>query len=328
MPVSKAEKKRKKKKRLSNEDILKLIRKLKPKNQQTVRINIGDKGKTAPATASAYRPDAGAVVFAHAYSPPTPSPPTTPSSPLPPLPLLPAPTFNAPRRSIAPPPQRLALTEPVNPYKPSRLAAKMAEQFGRARGGHALLEEEEYSYTKAPTFKPPVFEKSSNLGQATEQEINTLNTNLARMGEINATDEAGVRTSFNMNSDTWTLTPEGTAEPIVPASASLSMEDFLAQQTQNQGEQTVELLPPPPAVEEERPLTMIDRPPPTTSEGQPTSKAGMIAEINQAITLGKFTPILISASNTYQTGKKMGLIRDNLSIEQLRRNYEALKASY
>ena len=326
MPISKQEKKKKKKKRLSNEDILKLIKKRKPKNQQTVRINIGDKGKPPTPSTPSYRPDSGSVVFAHAYAPPTPSPPTTPSAPLPPAPPTPMPTFNAPRRTIAPPPQHLALTEPVNPYKPSRLATKMAEQFGRARGGHALLEEEEYSYSKAPAFKAPVFEKSSNLGQATEKEIDALNTDLARMGEepyTNPTDEAGVRSSFNMSSDTWTLTPEGTVEPIIPASASLSMEDFLAQQSQQQELQLTELPPPP----EEQPIKSFPKVA-KTSEGRPTSTAGMITEINQAIAQGKFTPIGISLSNTYQTGKNKGLIRTNLSIEQLRTNYEALKESY
>ena len=44
MPAkSKKDKRKKKKGRLTNEEILKLIKKLKPKNQQTVRINIGDK---------------------------------------------------------------------------------------------------------------------------------------------------------------------------------------------------------------------------------------------------------------------------------------------
>ena len=324
MPISKQEKKKKKKKRLSNEDILKLIKKLKPKNQQTVRINIGDKGKSPTTSTPSYRPDSGSVVFAHAYAPPTPSPPTTPSAPLPPAPPVPMPTFNAPRRTIAPPPQHLALTAPENPYKPSRLATKMAEQFGRARGGHALLEEEEYSYSKAPAFKAPsTFQgKSSSLGKSIDNEINT---DLSRFDEpyTNPTDEAGVRSSFNMSSDTWTLTPEGTAEPIVPASASLSMEDFLAQQSQQQELQLTELPPPP----EEQPIKSFPKVA-KTSEGRPTSTAGMITEINQAIAQGKFTPIGISLSNTYQTGKNKGLIRTNLSIEQLRTNYEALKESY
>lgn len=325
MPISKAEKKKKKKKRLSNEDILKLIKKLKPKNQQTVRINIGDKGKPPTTSTPSYRPDSGSVVFAHAYTPPTPSPPTTPSAPLPPAPLLAMPTFNAPRRTIAPPPQHLTLTAPENPYKPSRLATKMAEHLGRGRGGHSLLEEEEYSYSKAPTFKEPVFQGKigSSLGMMVDKELAyDLGKEFADWNKPN--DEAGVRSSFNMSSDTWTLTPEGTAEPVVPASASLSMEDFLAQQSQQQELQLTELPPPP----EEQPLEMISRPPPKTSEGRPTSTAGMITEINQAIAQGKFTPTGISPSNTYQTGKNKGLIRTNLSIEQLRRNYEALKESY
>ena len=328
MPISKADKKKKKKKRLTNEEILKLIKKLKPKTQQTVRINIGDKaGKTGGSSGSApmpYRPDSGSVVFTHAYAPVVPPPSAiqpVPSAPLPaPTPTLPTKTASFTPKSVSfRPPQRIAIENP-DVFKPSKLSEKIAKQFGRYPSGRELLQEEEYTYSKPETFKAPAYQKPSDLGAKSRYELfNALptindpyyNANITTIGD---TDQAGTRT-FNMSSDTWTLTPEGQAEaPIQTAPASISMEETLKQQAEDQAK----------AIEEQIQATQAQ----ATQEIPTPKKASMVQEINTAITRGfDISQFDIAKSNTYQTGKNKGLLRNNLTQPQLATIYEALKAS-
>lgn len=360
MPISKADKKKKKKKRLTNEEILKLIKKLKPKTQQTVRINIGDKaGKVSGSSGSApmpYRPDSGSVIFTHAYAPVVPPPSAiqpVPSAPLPaqPIKAKEVATF-IPKQPTFKAPQRLTSTEPI--FKPSKLSEKIAKQFGKYSPAELVLkeeelEQEEYSYVKPSSFKAPAYQKPSDLGTKSRYEIFTnsptindpyYNANITTIGD---TDQIGNRT-FNMSSDTWTLTPEGQTEPIIPSveetivptSASQTMEEFLKQQQEIEQMQTPEIteeeLPIPASAKEELSPVKVPRKytprSPKVSESS-VSPTVMRQEVNLAIQRGELDPTQygITESNVYQKGKNVGLIRSTISPEQLNAMYLALKAS-
>lgn len=391
MPVSKAEKKKKKKKPLTNAEILKLIKKLKPKNQQIVRVNIGDKGAKSGASGGAppIRPYAqqGGVVFTSAYAPPTPSPlpppppvPITlpapaqttrvarvPSAPLPPAPLKAQPTFDAPKKVAPQQPQRLIQG---NPFKTGKLAEKVAKQFGKypsaTRSYLESEEEEEYTYSTAPSFVQPTYQRTSTLGATSRNEVfsnsPTINDPYFDDG-ITITenqDQKGTQPNY-VSSDAWTLTAEGSEpslieriESAVGEGGATTMEETLRKQEEadqaafaqyqaqlrEQGPTEVveakaeakEEIPPPPR--EISPRSRISPYLSTTSEGRLVGKTSMVAELNTAIIRGQFdyAPFInslgLSQANTYQTGKNKGQLRKNLSDNQVNALYEALKASY
>ena len=128
------EDKKKKKKtklgKLTNAEILKLIKKLKPKTSQVVKINIGDKGEKGQVKSSGVPQSGGAVVFTHGYGPPPPQPPSVPSAPLPPQPVIAAPTFN---RQVVPfkpkqiqPSTKLSEVGFKEPAQPSNLGREVS----------------------------------------------------------------------------------------------------------------------------------------------------------------------------------------------------------
>jgi hypothetical protein len=390
MPASKAEKKKKKKKPLTNAEILKLIKKLKPKNQQIVRVNIGDKGAKSGASGGAAPPirpyaQQGGVVFTSAYGAPTPSPPpppppvpitlpapapTTrvarvPSAPLPPAPLKAQPTFDAPKKVAPQQPQRLIQG---NPFKTGKLAEKVAKQFGKySSATRALLEgeeeEEEYSYSTAPSFVQPTYQRTSTLGATSRNEVfsnaPTINDPYFDDG-ITITennDQKGTQPNY-VPSDAWSLTAEGSApslieriESAVGEGGATTMEETLRKQeeadqaafeqyqAQLQAQAPTEVVPEakaeiPPAPREVSPRSRISPFLSTTTEGRLVGKTSMVAELNTAIIRGQFdyAPFVdslgLSLSNTYQTGKNKGQLRKNLSDNQVNALYEALKASY
>ena len=296
-------------------------------------------------------------MFTHAYAPPVPpSVPSVPSAPLPPAPLAPVPTFKAPRRLTGPTnaPRRLyevpaptfnkprSLVEPAStsrrlyeqedPFKSSALSAKIAKQFGSYPSGRESLQEEEYTYTKPETFKAPPFQKSSDLASQVDYEKPMVFNDPHYSSAIQTfgdTDQAGTRSAFNMSSDTWTITPEGDEPPLEPPEPVIStagiekiFEEAAAQFDQPAEEEL--LMPPPPPLE---PVKLTGKYVITkTAEGRPTSNASMIAEINTAIVKGLFDPkTYISPSNTYQTGKNKGQIRNNVTTSQLIEMYDVVR---
>jgi len=364
MPASKAEKKKKKKKPLTNAEILKLIKKLKPKNQQIVRVNIGDKGTKSGASGGAAPPirpyaQQGGVVFTSAYSPPTPSPPPpvpitlpapaptqvarVPSAPLPPAPLRALPTFDAPRKVLPQPPQRFIQGEP---FKVSKLAEKMAKQFGRYPSGRKLLEEEEYTYSTAPSFVQPTYQRTSTLGATSRNEVfsnaPTINDPYYDDGiTITETqDQKGTQPNY-VPSDEWSLTAEGIApslieriESAVGEGSATTMEETLRKQGEadraafEQYQAQIREQYPTEGVPEKASGFRL------SAEGRPVGKTSMVAELNTAIIRGEFdyVPFIdslgLSQANTYQTGKNKGQLRKNLTDTQVNSLYEALKASY
>lgn len=240
------DKKRKKRKALTNAEILKLIKKLKPKTQQIVRVNIGDKGTKSSASGGAapIRPYAqqDAVVFTSAYSAPTPSlpppppPQRVPSAPLPPEPVKAAATFEAPKRVQPLPPQRLIQGDP---FKPSKLAEKIKSQFGKylPTAREREQEFEEYTYTKRPSFAPPPQNKQSDLG------TKTLYAYFSSPPKVNdpyqddgititeSQDQIGLQPNA-VSSDQWVITPEGNEAPFQAAAVAAAFDPEVEAQTE------------------------------------------------------------------------------------------------
>ena len=265
MPVSKVMKKKKTKK-LSNADILKLIKKLKPKNQNTVRIQIGDKttGATGAKSGSvpAYAPSPY-VSFVHT-NPPS-APPHLPSAPLPPAPLPPAPVFNFQPRRITTPPAVIRATDrpatrlsyaPTQSEKFKQPALELErdierEELRKVTKKLALQKLESTVYTQAKQlasnpmlmteyenrmkFEAPRRFQPSTLGGSSSQpfmsDYPTQNDiyESSRIQTVGGTDQIGVRSNFNMSSDTWTLSPSGdvpeSALPVPDVSTSQFIEE-------------------------------------------------------------------------------------------------------
>lgn len=244
MPIKSKKDKRKKKRRFTNEEILKIIKKLKPKNQQTVRINIGDKGEKKGGVSN-QPPVRSEVSYFHA-------PPPTPyfSPPQPPLPIhAPAPSLAETKASFKAPAQREPIEETVSRRSKERKTKRVE------------LQPEEYEYfMEEPTpvretFKMPDKFRQSILGAYSSQpthyyepiENDPFQPELIQTTQ--SQDQIGNRSSFNMSSDTWTLTPSGEvesleqiqlAQPEVPVETQPTEEELIQQQADLLSQQQVE----------------------------------------------------------------------------------------
>lgn len=208
MPAkSKKDKRKKKKGRLTNEEILKLIKKLKPKNQQTVRINIGDKGEKKVASNN-QQPVKSEVSYFRA-------PPQTDFFQPPQPPFL----INKPAPSLAETTAKsqIPLEPPIAPeFIPRKIKERKLKRIE--------LQPEEYSYEDPfsikQSFQEPSKFKQNILGAIASQPTYYYNPvqNDPYQPELiqttQAQDQIGNRSSFNMSSDTWTLTPEGEIETV------------------------------------------------------------------------------------------------------------------
>lgn len=231
---SKKTKKGKKKARLSDKDIIKLLKKLRPKTQQIVRVNVGDKAeKGDKKSASAFQPNLVPVLtygqpFQPPFQPPPPVPPPAPAPALalpPPLPVSQQPQL----QPLLPPPPAvrrqtsflLTDTEPetetpikVRKSRTSRKARETAEQ------GY------EVQPPPQPRFKPPRGYVGSTLGAEANEPTyfqppvqNDQFLPSITIFDDNARDSAGV-VSQPATSDEWTGTPEGVITELPVAAAA------------------------------------------------------------------------------------------------------------
>lgn len=210
MPAkSKKDKRKKKKGRLTNEDILKLIKKLKPKNQQTVRINIGDKDDKKKAVSS-NQPQVRSEVSYFRAPPQTdffqpPQPPMLINKPPPSLAETKA-QFEAPTK------------QEIKEFEPKFIPAK------RRPKKRIELQPEEYTYEEPSpvkaSFQLPQKFRQSILGAAAvvptryyePVENDRFQPELIQTNQ--SQDQIGNRSSFNMSSDTWTLAPDGDVQSV------------------------------------------------------------------------------------------------------------------
>lgn len=232
MATKKSKRDKKRKGRLSDKDIIKLIKKLRPKTQQIVRVNVGDKGdKKGSSVANPFGANLVPVrTYAEPFQqqqpfqpPPAPAPAPLqvnqqpllkpPIPPFVPLKVPPYQGFAYPYESEAEPPTPVK----VRKTRTSRTSRKAAEELPVA----AEPEPE-------PRFKAPRGYVGSSLG-ATASEPSYFqppmqnDRYLQPIFEDTSRDSAGV-VSQPLTSDEWTGTPEGfiTEEPVAAAAAAES----------------------------------------------------------------------------------------------------------
>lgn len=169
MPKSKRDKKKSRKSRkhsLSTAEILKLIKKVRPKTSQIVRINMGDKGKEK----SSYTPPFIVPQPIVTYD-------RTPSAPLPPPPPRPAPTFNAePVAPLSAVKQIQKISKPLPSFDEIEAQKKQKKQSELAAEFKAFGEEAELS---------PVFYERQN--------IRNIKKEVAKAQEALAKEEEQIR---------------------------------------------------------------------------------------------------------------------------------------
>lgn len=225
---SKRDKKRKKA-RLSDKDIIKLIKKLRPKNQQIVRVNVGDKADKKGS--GSVNPFGANLVPVRTYAepfqqqqpfqpPPAPAPLPVNQQPLlkPPIPpfvplkVPPYQGFAYPYESEAEPPTPVK----VRKTRTSRTSRKAAEDFPAA-----AAEPEPESRFKAPRQYNESTLSASSSQPSFFQPPAQNDRYLQPIFEDTTRDSAGV-VAQPATSDEWTGTPEGfiAEEPVAPVEAA------------------------------------------------------------------------------------------------------------
>jgi hypothetical protein len=172
------------------------------------------------------------------------------------------------------------------------------------------LEPDIYSYSTKPSFQPPIYARPSNLASNSQQgftidppRINDpfFNHVITTVGD---SDQAGVRSMFNMSSDTWTLTPSGEAEPLVAPASAIVEETVFPEEAL------------PPEEEEEAPPLTIEReavipPIPRTTESTPVKKEKQPAKLTAPSTLPEVSytkslkaslPMIATVNDAIQNG--------------------------
>jgi hypothetical protein len=227
MPAKKTKKRREKKSRLSDKDIIKLLKKLRPKNQQIVRVNVGDKADKKKD--SQRLPQSNIVPVLTYAAPPQQQQQYFPAPP-PPLPISQQPQLQPliippPSAPAAPTPRQKSLFSesesetPVKVRKPrgkkSTIASDfLAEELKREQEIAQRLYEYESRDPYAKQFKNPRRYQESNLGNVQERFFAGAVQNdpyLPPEFEDTTTDSAGVISS-SLSSDEWRGTPEGEIE--------------------------------------------------------------------------------------------------------------------
>ncbi len=326
MPAKSKKDKRKKKGRLTNEEILKLIKKLKPKNQQTVRINIGDKEDKKKGAVSNQPPVRSEVSYFHA-------PPKTeyfqpPQQPLP---------IHKPAPSLAE--TKATFQAPRQPEKQEVFVPRRIKERAKTR---IELGPEEYTYeTPSPlkaSFQEPSRFKQSVLGEYASRAMRFYNPveNDPYQPELIQTtqsqDQIGNRSSFNMSSDQWTLTPEGDVQSVEdiqkakqqepPVEASPTEEELIQQQADLLIEESAKEATRREAFKKVPKLYSS-----SSSSENPSSKAyGESAMINILVREGKIDlgEFNLSPNAIYKTGRKKGEIRGSISNREMDPIYNAV----
>lgn len=295
MPAkSKKDKRKKKKGRLTNEEILKLIKKLKPKNQQTVRINIGDKEDKKKAVSN-QPPVRTEVSYFQA------PPPTAYFQP-PPPPLL-----NKPPPSLAE--TKAILNAPTQEEKQEE--AKSTRLKKRRKPKPLQQEEFESDEPIRPFsyFEEPARFKKSVLGENASRPLRYANPvendrfQPELIQTISSQDQIGNRSSFNMSSDTWTLTPDGNVQ---------SIEEIQNAQPEVLPEVSEEEL-----IQEQSDLLMDQ----SDMKDFPTINLSNISlrDVNRLIIEGKLdlAQFQVDPNVIYKTGKKKGQLRKEITSRDL-----------
>jgi len=241
MPIKKSKRDKKRKARLSDKDIIKLLKKLRPKTQQIVRVNVGDKAEKGDKKgASAFQPNIVPVLtygqpFQPPFQPPPPVPPPPPARPLalpPALPVSQQPQY----QPLLPPPPPAARRQTSFLLTDTEAETETPVKVRKTRTSRKAAETAEQGYIvqppREPRFKAPRGYVGSSLG-ATASEPSYFQPPVQNdpylpsitIFDDDERDNAGV-VSQPLSSDQWIGTPEGsiTEFPVASESAGATAE--------------------------------------------------------------------------------------------------------
>jgi hypothetical protein len=249
----KSKKDKRKKSRLSDKDIIKLLKKLRPKTQQIVKVNIGDKADKKKDSISQFAPNLVPVrTWAEPYSaqPPFQFPPALP----PPLPMSQQPQLQPLLKPPIPPfvPLKAAPYESES-ETPVKVRKTRTSKTSRKATDYidALAASASAAFAAAPEtrFKAPRQYNESTLSASSSepsffQPPAQNDRYLQPIFEDTTRDSAGV-VAQPLTSDEWTGTPEG-----VIADVPLSVAESTVAAVEAAAEPTVEPLETVPAPEE------------------------------------------------------------------------------
>lgn len=248
MASKKTKKRREKKSRLSDKDIIKLIKKLRPKNQQIVRVNVGDKADKKKGSTSAFQPSIVPVLsyaapFQNQQLPPPPAPPLPP-----PLPV----SQQAQLQPLLPPPPTLRRESSL---LLTDTEAETPVKTRKSRTSRKALETAEQGYSVQPAretrFKAPKGYTSSSLSATSSQPVffqppvqNDRFVSVVSFEEP-STDQAGV-VAQPLPSDEWVGSPEGVieSEPMAgSAAAAAPVEPEITQEVPQSVREKIKSIP-------------------------------------------------------------------------------------
>lgn len=254
---------KKKKKKLTDKQLVKLLKALKPQTQQVVRVNVGQEAAKKKAEVSSVQPP---FVFPTQGFPAiiNQGPASTPTAPSwsapPPLPMSQQ-MHLQPLIMPQPPQPPLQLTdvEPQTDYENIKVR-KSKKREEEQRLGYSVKEAPEPRFKKKEINQTKLGQESSIRNRIVE--LPSMNDPYIPV-EIQTTaanDQIGNVGSFALSSDQWVMTPEGNQPPLEPLPVETTLAPTpaepaqvlseaplppvdLAQQTETEGEQTFEIIP-------------------------------------------------------------------------------------
>lgn len=340
---NKRNKTEKKRKELSTADILKLIKKLKPKNQQIVRVNVGEDKKKKGNIQTSYNPP---FVFPQQGYPAITSLGQPPFQP---------PLIEAPRQAASWRTQPIKEDVPLLP-SPPELRREMSNQSslyitegesgeeilimprkkGKAKKAAATPEYKvrqpygsaEPRFNPGLTFNEPKYTQPSNLSAASAEPIRFYQpvANDKYQADIIQTNPAGDQIgtlSDKVPSALWTGTPEGDITLTVEEKQAAEEADIVSPENVFLEEPTFEEEQQQQIEEEVAAAEVVSSPSPVKSN-KPLASLKMIDEINSAIKSSNFPITNIDSKYVGTRGTTKGLIKNSTPAYILSPIYEEM----
>ena len=341
-----------KKKKLTNKELLKIIKAIKPQTQQIVRVNVGDqrkkKGEVVPSVNPPFVfPSGGFPAITYAQ----------PKAPVEPTQALVAPSWNVNNVSSQPqlqewvaPPSRASIKEaPLMltdveqtdveniKVRPARRSRKKQEE---AMQGYSVKEPPEPRFKPRTTRTSQLAELASQTFKIREEPSDNDPFMPTRIMTTSDADQIG-NLSAPADSTQWTLTPEGIEPPL---------EDTLQVEQPTSGVFDIEpvdvfgeplMPPPPPSLEEQQQEEEEIVVEPTSEELQKAKqikqiksetvasylkpkRGQMIMDLNIGITNGEVDLAEIPKAWLITKGPQKGKIRDTVKVSDLQPYWDDL----
>ena len=348
----KSSKDKRKKKKLTNKELLKIIKAIKPQNQQIVRVNVGDdrkkKGEVVPSINPPFVfPSGGFPAITYAQ----------PKAPVEPTPSIVAPSWNVSNVSSQPqlqplimPPSSSGVTFREAPLlltdveqtdvenikvRPARRSRKKEEE---AMQGYSVKEPPEPRFKPRMTRTSQLAEQASQTFKIREDPSDNDPFMPVTIQTTSDADQVG-NLSAPADSSQWVLTPEGNEPPLEEMTQNQQTESFI-----DSGPVDVfgePIMPPMPPSEEEQMQEENIVVEPTKEEIKKAKrikeiksetvasflkpkKGQMIDDLNSGIANGEVDLNSIPKAWLVTKGAQKGKIRDSVKVSDLQPFWDEL----